>query len=76
VLFIKTYSLKRNTTRGGVHAKPDEEKAASNMTTSVEADARDETSDGIDQSFQVGGAKEKEHTAIGVIGSESTLVTK
>ncbi|KAN0140985.1 Major facilitator superfamily domain containing protein [Lactarius tabidus] len=76
VLFIKAYSLKRNTIRGGVRAKPDEEKAASDTTTSVGADARDERSEGFDQSFQVGEAGESAHTAIGVIGSESTLVTK
>jgi hypothetical protein len=69
VLFIKAYSLKRNTIRGGVRAKPDEEKAASGTTTSVGADTTDEKSGGFDQSFQVGGAEGQEHIAIDIIGS-------
>ncbi|KAN0139534.1 Major facilitator superfamily domain containing protein [Lactarius tabidus] len=69
VLFIKAYSLKRNTFRGGVHAKPDEEKAASGTTTSVGADTTDEKSGGFDQSFQVGGAEGQELIAIDIIGS-------
>lgn len=59
-----------------MHAKPDDEKAASDTTLSVGADAKDETSDRLDQSFQVGEAKvtENEHIAIDVIGP--TIVRK
>ena len=53
-----------------------DEKAASDTTLSVGADAKDETSDRLDQSFQVGEAKvtENEHIAIDVIGP--TIVRK
>jgi hypothetical protein len=73
VLFIKVYSLKRNTIQGGAHSKPDEEMAAGEATTAVEAttsggagagaDASDEKSEGHEESLQ-GGPGEQEYAAI------------
>jgi len=52
ILFIKAYSLKQTTIQGGAHAKPDEEKADSDTTTSVGVNAADEKSEeGLDLSL-------------------------
>src|SRR6266702_2300927 len=72
VLFIKAYSLKRTTIRGGAHAKPDQEVATGDTTagagtgTDAWADASDEKSDGDEQSLQ-GGPGEQGYGAIDVI---------
>jgi len=73
VLFIKAYSLKRNTIQVGAHAKPDEETTAGDATASggtgaaaAADDAPDEKSEGREELLP-GRPGEQEHTAIEVI---------
>ncbi|KAI9449899.1 MFS general substrate transporter [Lactarius psammicola] len=70
VLFIKAYSLKRNTIQRGARARPDQEMAVGDTTAGAGADAWADASDGKSEGHEQslkGGAREQDHGAVDVI---------